>query len=31
MSEKKPRSDKFEAGLKTRKAVLGDALRRCFI
>ncbi len=25
MSEKKPRSDKFEAGLKTRKAVLGDA------
>ncbi len=25
MSEQKPRSDKFEAGLKTRKAVLGDA------
>ena len=23
MSEQKPRSDKFEAGLKTRKAVLG--------
>ena len=24
MSEQKPNSDKFEAGLKTRKAVLGD-------